>query len=214
MPPETFLKIAEDAVRQLGSRAHQRLLLRGGLDASSDGTADHPRGVHCADAAGEYRPSGRRHPGSARTRVHPGFDRHPDALQPAAGLYDDAAGQAGHRVSRSTANTRLPHPGWWGESKKYMVSLLKAWWGDAATEANGWCFDYLPRLTGDHSHMTSVVNMIDGTVKGYFVMGENPTVGSPNAAMQRARAAQSRVVRGARSGDDRNGGVLEELAGA
>jgi len=75
--------------------------------------------------------------------------------------------------------------GWWAESKKYIVSLLKAWWGDAATAGNGWCFDYLPRLTGDHSHMTSVVNMIDRTVKGYFVMGENPTVGSPHAAMQR-----------------------------
>ena len=75
--------------------------------------------------------------------------------------------------------------GWWGESKKYIVSLLKAWYGDSATDQNGWCFDYLPRLTGDHSHMTSVVNMIDRTVKGYFVIGENPTVGSPHAAMQR-----------------------------
>jgi len=75
--------------------------------------------------------------------------------------------------------------GWWAESKKYVVSLLKAWWGESAREDNGWCFDYLPRLTGDHSHMTSVVNMIDGVVKGYFVMGENPAVGSPHAGMQR-----------------------------
>ena len=75
--------------------------------------------------------------------------------------------------------------GWWAESKKYIVSLLKAWWGEAARADNGWCFDYLPRLTGDHSHMTTVVNMIDGAVKGYFVMGENPVVGSPHAVMQR-----------------------------
>jgi formate dehydrogenase major subunit len=75
--------------------------------------------------------------------------------------------------------------GWWGESKKYLVSLLKAWWGDAARPETGWAFDYMPRLTGDHSHMTTVVNMIDRTVKGYFVMGENPTVGSPHAGMQR-----------------------------
>ncbi len=33
----------------------------------------------------------------------------------------------------------------------YIVSLLKAWWGDAATEDNDFCFDYLPRITGDHS---------------------------------------------------------------
>lgn len=75
--------------------------------------------------------------------------------------------------------------GWWGESKKYLVSLLKAWWGDAAREENGWAYHYMPHISGDHSHMTSVVNMIDRTVKGYFVMGENPVVGSPHASMQR-----------------------------
>lgn len=75
--------------------------------------------------------------------------------------------------------------GWWGESKKYIVSMLKAWWGENATAENGYCFNYMPRLTGDHSHLTTVVNMIDHVVKGYFVMGENPTVGSPHAGMQR-----------------------------
>lgn len=79
----------------------------------------------------------------------------------------------------------IAQSGWWGESKKYLVSLFKAWWGDHATEQNGWCFDYLPRLTGDHSHMTTVVNQIDGVVKGYFIMGENAVVGSPNAGLQR-----------------------------
>ena len=75
--------------------------------------------------------------------------------------------------------------GWWGETEKYIVSLLKAWWGSAATAENGWCFDYLPRLTGDHSTFTTVVNQIDGVVPGYFILGENPAVGSPHAAMQR-----------------------------
>ena len=42
--------------------------------------------------------------------------------------------------------------GFWGNKRAYMVSLLKAWWGDAATADNDFCFDYLPRLTGDHSH--------------------------------------------------------------
>ncbi len=63
--------------------------------------------------------------------------------------------------------------------------MLKAWFGDAATEKNDWCYDYLPKLTGDHSHMNTVANMADGKVKGYFVMGENPVVGSMNGALQR-----------------------------
>jgi formate dehydrogenase major subunit len=65
------------------------------------------------------------------------------------------------------------------------VSLLKAWYGDAATPENAFCFDYLPKITGDHSHMTTVVNMADGDVKGYFVMGQNAVVGSPNSGLQR-----------------------------
>ena len=76
--------------------------------------------------------------------------------------------------------------GWWSEFPKYAVSLLKAYFGNAARKENDWCFDYLPQLTGDHSHMNTVVEMADGKVKGYFVMGENPTVGSMNGGLQRA----------------------------
>ena len=68
----------------------------------------------------------------------------------------------------------------------YTVSLLKAWWGDAATAENDFCFDHLPRLTGDHSYYTSLAGMVDGTVKGLFVMGENPTVGAANGRYNRA----------------------------
>jgi formate dehydrogenase major subunit len=75
--------------------------------------------------------------------------------------------------------------GWWGEFPKYIVSMLKAWFGEAATKDNDYCYDYLPTLTGDHSHMNTVVDMADGKVKGYFVMGENPVVGSMNGALQR-----------------------------
>jgi formate dehydrogenase major subunit len=75
--------------------------------------------------------------------------------------------------------------GWWGEFPKYIVSMMKAWFGEAATQENDFCYDYLPTLTGDHSHMNTVVDMADGTVKGYFVMGENPVVGSMNGALQR-----------------------------
>jgi formate dehydrogenase major subunit len=75
--------------------------------------------------------------------------------------------------------------GWWSEFPKYVVSLLKAWFGENAHSDNDWCFGYLPHISGDHSHMTTVANMADGKVRGYFVMGENPTVGSVNGALQR-----------------------------
>jgi len=75
--------------------------------------------------------------------------------------------------------------GFWGSIRAYAVSLLKAYWGDAATPENGFCFDYLPRLTGDHSTYTTVKAQIDGDCKGYFLVGENPAVGSANGKMQR-----------------------------
>ena len=78
-----------------------------------------------------------------------------------------------------------PHAGWWTQFPNYIVSLLKAWYGDAATHDNDYCFAHIPQMTGDHSHMTTVADMADGLLKGYFVMGENAVVGSPNAALQR-----------------------------
>ena len=69
--------------------------------------------------------------------------------------------------------------------RSYTVSLLKAWWGDAATAENDFCFDYLPRLTGDHGTYDTVVDQIEGRCKGYFLVGENPAVGSANGKMQR-----------------------------
>jgi formate dehydrogenase major subunit len=75
--------------------------------------------------------------------------------------------------------------GFWGNIRPYSVSLLKSWYGDVATEDNGFCFDYLPRLTGDHSSYTTIKAQIEGTCKGYFLVGENPSVGSANGKMQR-----------------------------
>jgi len=75
--------------------------------------------------------------------------------------------------------------GFWGNMKSYTVSLLKAWWGDAATADNDYCFDYLPRLTGNHSTYHTVMEQVDRAGGGYFLVGENPAVGSANAKLQR-----------------------------
>jgi formate dehydrogenase major subunit len=83
-------------------------------------------------------------------------------------------------------NNNASPTGWWSEFRKYAVSLCKAWFGAAARPEDDFLFDLLPRLTGNHSHMTTVSEMADGKVKGYFVMGENPTVGSMHGALHRA----------------------------
>jgi formate dehydrogenase major subunit len=75
--------------------------------------------------------------------------------------------------------------GFWTEAKSYTVSLLKAWWGEHATAGNDYHFDYLPRLTGDHGTYQTTLNMIDDLVEGYFLLGQNPSVGSAHGRLQR-----------------------------
>ncbi len=82
-----------------------------------------------------------------------------------------------------------PSAGFWGHTREYTVSLLKAWWGDAATAENDFCFDHLPRITGDHSTYRSMLDMLEGKLRGFFVMGENPAVGSANGKLQRLAMA-------------------------
>ncbi len=81
--------------------------------------------------------------------------------------------------------------GWWGNFDRYIVSLLKAWYGDAATPENDFGFGWLPRINGDHSHFGYWLDMADGgsPLEGLFVMGQNPAVGAPNARLERRAMA-------------------------
>ncbi len=77
------------------------------------------------------------------------------------------------------------HKGYWGDMRSYIVSLLKAWWGGAARPENDFCFDHLPRLTEGHSTYETIVAQMEGRCHGYFLLGENPAVGSADAKAQR-----------------------------
>jgi formate dehydrogenase major subunit len=75
--------------------------------------------------------------------------------------------------------------GFWENADAYMISLLKEYWGDAATPQNDFCFDYLPRINGDHGTYRTAMDMVDGKVSGYFLLGQNPAVGSAHGRLQR-----------------------------
>lgn len=76
--------------------------------------------------------------------------------------------------------------GLWSNFDAYIISLLKAYYGDAATKDNDFGFNWLPRVTGDHSHFGYWYDMQDGKMDGLFVMGQNPAVGSPNGKLERS----------------------------
>ena len=79
---------------------------------------------------------------------------------------------------------------YWGNYPKFAVSYFKAQFGDAATKDNDYGYDYHPKITGDHSHLPMFVDMMDGKIKGFLCVGQNPAVGGQNARFQRKALAK------------------------
>lgn len=71
---------------------------------------------------------------------------------------------------------------YWQNYEKFYVSLMKSWYGDAATKENNWAFDYLPKVDMDHDIMRVLDNMFQGKMNGYIVQGFNPLASFPNKA--------------------------------
>jgi len=84
----------------------------------------------------------------------------------------------------------LVRGGYWSNLPSFMVSLLKAWYGDEARKENEYGYQWIPKLTGDHSHVSTSAAMADGKVKGFVVFGQNPANGSPHAGLQRKALTQ------------------------
>ena len=69
---------------------------------------------------------------------------------------------------------------WMENAPKFMISLLKAWWGDKATAENNFCYDWVPKFSRSHSFMNMFDDMQDSKLKGLMVWGMNPVVSGPN----------------------------------
>lgn len=97
---------------------------------------------------------------------------------PSVGVHDNLTDYLDRVHSKS-------EKGFWADTDAYLINLLKAWWGDAATDGTDWAYDYLPRMSGAHGTYQTVMGMLDDQVEGYFILGQNPAVGSANGRMQR-----------------------------
>src|SRR6266704_3240108 len=101
--------------------------------------------------------------------------------------YPAAPLQAPHPTLTDYLEKTTPKGGFWVNNPKFVVSLLKAWWGPAATKENDYAYDYLPKRekADAYSHQHFLVGMYEKKVKGFICMGQNPAVDSPNAKMAR-----------------------------
>jgi formate dehydrogenase major subunit len=100
-------------------------------------------------------------------------------------FFESDANKLENYIRKHKAKTGL-----WSNFDKYFVSLMKAYYGDGASADNDWGFNWLPRVTGDHSHFGYWLDMADGKVDGLFVMGQNPAVGAPNGRLERKALAR------------------------
>ena len=80
--------------------------------------------------------------------------------------------------------------GLWANYPVYFISLLKSCYGTRATKENDFGFDWIPKLTGDHSFFEFLYDMLDGKMEGMFLMGQNPAVGAQNSRLERKALAK------------------------
>jgi formate dehydrogenase major subunit len=80
-----------------------------------------------------------------------------------------------------------PKTSYWSNKPKFLISLLKAWWGDNATAENDFAYDYMGKVesAANHYWIPLFEAMYAGKIKGCWIMGQNPAVGGPNARFER-----------------------------
>jgi formate dehydrogenase major subunit len=106
------------------------------------------------------------------------------------GYLPTPSAQRPHDTLRDYLRAETQATSFWANMPKYVVSQLKAWFGAAATPANDFGYDWLPKNIGDHSHMPMFVDLSRGAIQGFFAMGQNPAVGGQNASFQRKALAR------------------------
>jgi formate dehydrogenase major subunit len=120
----------------------------------------------------------------------PGYMSHPDAVAENATLekyIEHGRGFANARNCWASGFWREEAElGYWANLSKFMVSLLKAWYGEAATAANEFGYQWIPKIEADHSELPTFFEMHEGKIKGLFLIGQNPAAGAPNAGLNRA----------------------------
>ncbi|HQP32460.1 MAG TPA: molybdopterin-dependent oxidoreductase, partial [Deltaproteobacteria bacterium] len=117
---------------------------------------------------------------AALFHILPGYLKVPHSGQPTLTTYNE----------ENTPKTSDPKSlNWWGNTPKYMASLMKAWWRDADLET---AYSYLPKPDKgkNYSYLPIFSAMANREIKGMMVWGMNPAVGAPSSKMVRRAMTQ------------------------
>jgi formate dehydrogenase major subunit len=188
-PKDVFLKVAQTMAENSGPE-------RTGSMAYAVAWTQHTIGVEIIRAAGILqqllgnigRPGG----GILALRGHAsiqGSTDNPTLYHSITGYMAHPSVLKTHETLKEYLATETQATSYWSNTPKFMVSYLKAMYGDRATKENDFGYGWHPRISGDHSHMPMMVNMADGKVKGMLCIGQNPAT-SLNAGLQRKALAK------------------------
>jgi formate dehydrogenase-N alpha subunit len=117
---------------------------------------------------------------AALYHILPGYLKAPNASQQSLQKY----------LEDTTPKSNDPKSAnWWGNTPKYAVSLLKAWWQDIPQDQS---YLYLPKNQDgvNYSIIPLYGAMASGKIKGLFCWGMNPAVSTPSARMVRRALAK------------------------
>ena len=114
--------------------------------------------------------------------IWPGYLKAPQAADSSLTVYND-------RWTPAATPTPAGEPtsaNWWGNYAKYVVSFLKSMFGDAATDANDFGYDWMPKRDNGVNYAWQC--MFDAMyrqetgkeMKGFFAWGQNPACSSAN----------------------------------
>jgi len=103
----------------------------------------------------------------------PGYLRMPRASQQKLATY----------LEETTPKPLRPNSmNYWSNTPKFVVSLLKAYYGDNASKQNDFGYDFLPKLgeTDNYSWGYIFDRMYGGEIEGMIAFGMNPVANGPN----------------------------------
>ncbi|SDU36254.1 formate dehydrogenase alpha subunit [Desulfobacula phenolica] len=107
--------------------------------------------------------------------IWPGYLKTPQASNDSLEAYND----------KWTPKSNDPlSANWWSNYPKYSVSLLKSFFGEAATKSNQFGYNWLPKV--DDGAVYSWFDLFDAMykeeIKGFFAWGQNPACSGSNAS--------------------------------
>jgi len=107
---------------------------------------------------------------------------------------DEETSRAAYLEKRSPKALRPGQVNYWSNYGKFHTSLLKAWYGKAATRDNDYCYDWLPKVDKVYDGLRAFDLMQQGQLDGYFCQGFNPLASFPDKAKITAALSKLRYL--------------------